>query len=109
MPLGHTHGEANCPVLLPTGPTIKETLADAGETNTALSKRVLHRQIQQVWKSFKSGAVTCFSFVSPMGLSYLPKLFSDSFGLTRPVANPNDVGMKKAAIKKKDISAKQVF
>ena len=39
-----------------------------------------------------------------MGLSYLPKLFTDSFGLTRPVANPNDVGMKKSNIKNKTIS-----
>lgn len=104
VPLGHTDGEAQCPVLLTTGPTIKETLADAAENQQALADRILHRQVQQIWKSFKSGAITCFSFVSPIGLSFLPKLFTDSFGLTRPVANPNDVGMKKAAIRQKDIS-----
>jgi uncharacterized protein YbcC (UPF0753/DUF2309 family) len=104
VPLGHADGEAQCPVLLTTGPTIKESLASADENEKALEHRLLHRQIRQVWKTFKSGAISNFSFVSPMGLSYLPKLFTDSFGLTRPVANPNDVGMKKASIKKKSIS-----
>ena len=104
VPLGHGDGEAQCPVLLTTGPTIKESLASADENEKALEHRLLHRQIRQVWKTFKSGAISNFSFVSPMGLSYLPKLFTDSFGLTRPVANPNDVGMKKASIKKKSIS-----
>jgi uncharacterized protein YbcC (UPF0753/DUF2309 family) len=104
VPLGHADGEAQCPVLLTTGPTIKESLASADENEKALEHRLLHRQIRQVWKTFKSGAISNFSFVSPMGLSYLPKLFTDSFGLTRPVANPNDVGMKKARIKKKSIS-----
>ena len=104
VPLGHADGEAQCPVLLTTGPTIKEGLASADENKKALEFRLLHRQIRQVWKTFKSGAISNFSFVSPMGLSYLPKLFTDSFGLTRPVANPNDVGMKKASIKKKTIS-----
>lgn len=104
VPLGHGSGEAQCPVLLPTGPTVKESLASAKDNEKALEHRLLHRQVRQVWKTFKSGAISNFSFVSPMGLSYLPKLFTDSFGLTRPVANPNDVGMKKASIKKKSIS-----
>jgi uncharacterized protein YbcC (UPF0753/DUF2309 family) len=104
VPLGHSVGEAQCPVLLTTGPIIKESLANANENQSALEQRKLHRQIRQVWKSFKSGAISNFSFVSPMGLSYLPKLFTDSFGLTRPVANPNDVGLKKAAIQQRSIS-----
>jgi uncharacterized protein len=64
----------------------------------------LNRQVQQVWKSFKSGAVTCFSFVSPMGLSYLPKLFTDSFGLTRAVPHPDHAGMSKRNISNKDVN-----
>jgi uncharacterized protein YbcC (UPF0753/DUF2309 family) len=55
-------------------------------------------------KSFKSGAVTCFSFVSPIGLSYLPKLFTDSFGLTRPVPHPDQSGLNKAFSENKTIS-----
>ncbi|MGK0285609.1 MAG: hypothetical protein ACI9GM_000648 [Salibacteraceae bacterium] len=94
VPLGHNTGEANCPVLLKTGYTIKEEISDRKKNKTAIDQRILHRQIQQVWKSFKSGAVSCFSFVSPLGLSYLPKLFTDSFGWTRPVPHPKKVGLK---------------
>jgi len=93
VPLAHNQGEAQCPVLLPTGPTIMEEIADENENVKALKGRVLKRQVEQVWKSFKSGAVTCFSFVSPIGMSYLPKLFTDSFGLTRPAAHPEKVGL----------------
>jgi uncharacterized protein YbcC (UPF0753/DUF2309 family) len=94
VPLGHNTGEANCPVLLKTGYTIKEEISDRKKNKTAIDQRILHRQIQQVWKSFRSGAVSCFSFVSPLGLSYLPKLFTDSFGWTRPVPHPKKVGLK---------------
>jgi uncharacterized protein YbcC (UPF0753/DUF2309 family) len=93
VPLAHDQGEAQCPVLLPTGPTIMEEISDKKENERAIKGRVLKRQVEQVWKSFKSGAVTCFSFVSPIGMSYLPKLFTDSFGLTRPAAHPEKVGM----------------
>lgn len=104
VPIGHQGGEANCPVLLPTGPTIMEQMPDSDQQQKALSGRIFNRQMQQVWKSFKSGAVTCFSFVSPMGLSYLPKLFTDSFGITRPVADPNRVGMSDSVMRNKSIS-----
>ncbi len=95
-PIGQEVGEAQCPVLLKTGPTIPEEISNAVENERVLSTRIFKRQVQQVWKSFKSGAVTCFSFVSPLGLSYLPKLFSDSFGLTRPVADPETFGIAKS-------------
>lgn len=104
VPIGHHVGEANCPVLLPTGPTIMEQMPDAHEHETAVKDRIANRQVQQAWKSFKTGAVTCFSFVSPMGLSFLPKLFTDSFGLTRPVADPNKVGMTDEFKYKKSIT-----
>jgi len=104
VPLGHDSGEAQCPVLLKTGPTILEEIPDREANNQAVKSRVLHRHVNQVWKSFKSGAVSCFSFVSPMGLSYLPKLFTDSFGLTRTVPHPNDAGMSKKLSKQKRVS-----
>ena len=104
VPIGHNHGEANCPVLLKTGPTIMEQTLNEHEQEKAVNKRVLNHQVGQLWKSFKSGAVTCFSFVSPMGLSYLPKLFTDSFGITRPVPHPDDAGLSKNFSKKKTVS-----
>ncbi len=104
VPIGHDAGEAQCPVLLKTGPTILEEIADEAENRQAYNRRLLKHQAQQVWKSFKSGAVTCFSFVSPMGLTYLPKLFTDSFGITRPVPHPEHAGLKQQQVKQKSVS-----
>ncbi|MBU1822585.1 MAG: DUF2309 domain-containing protein, partial [Bacteroidetes bacterium] len=104
VPIGHDAGEAQCPVLLKTGPTILEEIADEAENRQAYNRRLLQHQAQQVWKSFKSGAVTCFSFVSPMGLTYLPKLFTDSFGITRPVPHPEHAGLKQQQVKQKSVS-----
>nr|WP_262887950.1 DUF2309 domain-containing protein [Cyclobacterium salsum] len=104
VPIAHNKGEAQCPVLIPAGPTILEEIADKVANKAAYNKRVLGHQVSEVWKSFKSGAVTCFSFVSPIGLSYLPKLFTDSFGLTRPVPHPDQAGLNAKVSKQKGIS-----
>lgn len=92
VPLGHSHGKNQCPVLLPSGPVVKEAFSNNGK---AKLKRVGKHQMGSIWKSFRSGSISSFSFVSPLGLSYLPKLLSDSFGLTRPVGDPNEDGLGK--------------
>ncbi len=104
IPLAHATGESQCPVLLKTGPTILEEIPDPSTNTFAYKSRVLQYQVKQIWKSFKSGAVSCFSFVSPIGLSYLPKLFTDAFGLTRPVPHPNNYGLAKSVSKQKSVS-----
>jgi hypothetical protein len=104
IPLAHATGEAQCPVLIQTGLTILEEIPNAGDNKLVYNDRLLRYQVNQLWKSFKSGAVSCFSFVSPIGLSYLPKLFTDAFGLTRPVPNPNNSGLNDATSKQKSIS-----
>ena len=90
--IGNEKGEAQCPVLLQTGPNILEENQSQKEAKKVYDKRLANRQLRKVWKSFKSGAITCFSFVSPLGLYYLPKLISDTFGLTRNVQHPETVG-----------------
>lgn len=104
IPIAHAQGEAQCPVLIKIGPSIMETTGDQKDLATAIENRKLKSQVSQIWKTFKSGAVTCFSFVSPVGLSYLPKLFTDSFGLTRPVPHPDQKGLKESISKNKTIS-----
>ncbi len=91
--IAHEEGAAQCPVLIPSGPTILEEIPDRDLNEEAFSKRVLQHQMGRIWKSFKSGAVSCFSYVSPIGLSYLPKLFTDSFGWSRPVPQPDQAGL----------------
>nr|MBI1228747.1 DUF2309 family protein [Cytophagales bacterium] len=104
IPIAHNKGEAQCPVLIPTGPTILEKIPDDREHEKAETGRVLSHKVRDIWKSFRSGAVTCFSFVSPIGLSYLPKLFTDSYGLTRPVAHPEHAGLRQSKSGKKSVS-----
>ena len=104
LPIGSDEGEAQCPVLLTTSHTVMEEIPDTASNLNAFNSRIFHRQVQQVWKSFKSGAITCFSFVSPMGLTYLPKLFTDSFGITRPVPHPSENGLSAEESKNINIS-----
>lgn len=102
-PIGQETGEAQCPVLLPTSHNIAEKIND-DKLEAALNRRKTKSQVRKVWKNFKSGAITCFSFVSPIGLYYLPKLVTDSFGFTRPVPHPDRVGYSKTSFKNKSIS-----
>ena len=86
--LGHEHGEAQFPVLLTSVATIDETTGDAAHDDDAVATRRLGHHLRRAWKSFKMGAISCFSFVGPVGLVYLPKLVTDSTGATRPVPRP---------------------
>lgn len=86
---------AQCPVLLHPSYTIKENF-DSSIPNEKISlKRIDRNHISKTLKSFRSGAVSCFSFVSPLGLSYLPKLLTDSLHMTRTVVDPKIKGIDK--------------
>lgn len=93
IPIGHEISKPQCPVLLNPGPVILEEAGDGKSTAAVLSKRRYLQQFKYLWKGFKSGAVSCFSFVSPLGMYFLPKLLTDSFGWTRPVPHPDAVGL----------------
>lgn len=105
--LAHDHGSDNCPVLLTTSHTIEESLNDHDAELKAIATRHLKQHVSKAWYTFKSGAISCFSFVSPIGLSYLPKLFTDSFGLTRPVAHPKEAGLPSGLSESKGIRLDQ--
>ena len=87
-PLNHEKGKNQCPVLIPSGPEVHESVNNT--KNLSKIKRSLRRKgkLSQAWGKFKSGSVSSFGFVSPLGLFYLPKLISDSIGWTTPVSNP---------------------
>lgn len=104
IPIGHEQGQAQCPVLLPTGPVVKEEISDQSQHALAVKSRQLKHQVDKAWKSFKMGAISCFSFVGPVGLAYLPKLFTDTFGLTRPVPHPEREGIKPSVYQYKSVS-----
>ncbi|MEO1339329.1 MAG: putative inorganic carbon transporter subunit DabA, partial [Myxococcota bacterium] len=100
VPLAHQKGGAQCPVLLTPAARVSEGLSDPTDEAKALQKRHLKHEVERAWKSFKMGAVSCFSFVGAAGLAYLPKLFTDAFGWTRPVAHPAEEGLGALALKR---------
>ena len=106
--MGHEQGKDQCPVLIPAGPTVLEQIPDRSQNEWALNKRSADRLVSFAWKSFKSSAVTCFGFVSPVGLSFLPKLFTDSFRLTRPVPHPEKYGLTRKQFTQKNVSLEVV-
>jgi uncharacterized protein YbcC (UPF0753/DUF2309 family) len=98
LPLAHEAPIAQCPVLLSPAHVVAETLPDEEATADAVARRRLDHHVTRAWKSFKMGAVSCFSFVGPVGLAYLPKLITDGRGLTRPVQPPETDGLPAAAV-----------
>lgn len=88
VPLGHDHAVAQCPALVAPAHTLHEALDDPERSDRAVRSRRLRHQLRAAWKQFRTGAVSCYGFVSPVGLLYAPKLVSDAAGLTRPVPAP---------------------
>jgi uncharacterized protein YbcC (UPF0753/DUF2309 family) len=93
VPLGHESGAAQCPVLLSPAHEVHETVTGHGGPHAASDMRRRRHEVQRAWYGFKMGAISCFSFVGAIGLAYLPKLFSDAFGLTRPLPEPMAEGI----------------
>lgn len=80
-----------CPVLLPSGPLVKES-DDPTALKSLETIRTSYTQTKETFKGFKSGAVSSFGFVSSLGLFFLPKLVSDSFRLTRTITKTTQRG-----------------
>lgn len=95
--IGHDDEVAQCPVLLAPSQPVRELIGDETATRRAAGARSRSHQVRDAWKSFKMGAVSCFSFVGPVGLAYLPKLFTDGFGRTVPVRDADAEGLPRAA------------
>jgi uncharacterized protein len=102
-PFGRETGFNHCPVLLKASSIVREKISDEQIEKKALTDHHVNNQVRSAWKSFKSGAISCFSFVSPLGLSYIFKLVTDSFGLTHPVSQSEKNGFSKNHDKHKKI------
>ncbi|MGJ5207827.1 YbcC family protein [Bradyrhizobium sp. HKCCYLR20261] len=90
VPIGHSKGGAQCPVLLKPAFIVCEAVKDADDVEQAevLGLRLLRRRAAKAWKSFKVSAVSSFSFVETAGLGFAAKIATDSLGVTRPVPSP---------------------
>ncbi|WKV10545.1 YbcC family protein [Marivirga harenae] len=106
--LGHDEGFDQCPALIPSSFIVEESIADKNQNDRSVSRRKLNKIFDSAWKSFKSSAISSFGFVSPLGLSLMPKLFTDSFGLTRPVPHPHKNGLSKSDIEHLSVNIESV-
>jgi uncharacterized protein YbcC (UPF0753/DUF2309 family) len=83
VPFGEQQGAAQCPVLLTPKFRIRETASGATpeKIETLLEQRNVAKKRAQSWSSFKTSAVSCFSFVETAGLLSGWNLVKDSLGL----------------------------
>ncbi|WEN15701.1 DUF2309 domain-containing protein [Rhodanobacter sp. AS-Z3] len=95
VPLGRTHGGAQCPVLLAPTITVREQVKAASpqQTTDIVALRQLRLRGAAAWRWFKLAAVSSFAYVEAMGWIYAGKLLTDSFGFTRPVPPPKTDGL----------------
>ncbi|MFL5338257.1 MAG: YbcC family protein, partial [Geminicoccaceae bacterium] len=102
VPIGRIRGGAQCPVLLNPAFTVCEAVdrASSEEELEILGLRLLRRRAAKAWKSFKLSAVSSFTYVETMGLTFAAKILSDSLGLTRPVQDPNVDGLDRRVIER---------
>ncbi|TXT42224.1 MAG: hypothetical protein FD139_3811 [Methylocystaceae bacterium] len=102
VPIGHSKGGAQCPVLLRPAFVVCEAVRDASEEEEEeiLGLRLLRRRASKAWKAFKLSAVSSFAFVESAGLLYAGKILSDSLGLTRVAPHDSQrVAMAEAVLK----------
>jgi len=97
VPLGASAGRTHVPVIFNPAYRIHDRVK-GGDAASLLEQRRQRIGLSKAWKGFKLSASSCFSFVEATGLSYGPKLLSDSFGWTRPVPDPNSQGLARQDI-----------
>lgn len=95
VPIGNARGGAQCPVLLKPSVVVCEAVSGVTEEKEArtLGVRLLRRRAAKAWKSFKQSAVSSFTYVETIGLSFVAKIAGDSLGWSRPVPDPNRDGL----------------
>ncbi len=81
IPFGKHEGTAQCPVLLTPKFRVRETLknAEPDAVDAAWKRQRIGKRLTHSWNSFKTSAISCFSFVETAGLAFGPKLARDAF------------------------------
>ena len=83
LKFGQPTGGAQCPVLLTPKIKVRESLrgAAAGGEGALLREMNFSQTVNGAWNSFKTSAISCFSFVETAGLWFGVKLAKDSLAL----------------------------
>ncbi len=81
IPFGKHAGTAQCPVLLTPKFRVRDTLRNASPEalEEAWKRQRIDKRLSYSWNSFKTSAISCFSFVETAGLGYGARLFRDAF------------------------------
>ena len=93
IPFGQHDGTAQCPVLLSPKFRVRETLRHASPAmlDSAWQRQRLTKRLTYSWNSFKTSAISCFSFVETAGLAFGVKLFRDTFAPAQKSQQPRHV------------------
>ncbi len=99
LPLGASQAKGHLPILFNPSYRICEHVAgaDQEQTKALIAKRHGRLRAADAWKTFKTSASSCFTFVEAAGLLYAPKMFGDSMGWTRTVSHPDAKGLNDGA------------
>ncbi len=99
LPLGASTAKGHLPILFNPSYRICEHVPGASpeQTSAIVAKRHGRLRAADAWKTFKTSASSCFTFVEAAGLLYAPKMFGDSMGWTRTVSHPDAKGLDDAA------------
>ncbi len=86
LKLGQSVGSAQCPVLLTPKIKVREALRrpNVDRERAELRKMNFQKTVNDAWNSFKTSAISCFSFVETSGLGYGVKLVEDTLALAAP-------------------------
>ncbi|MHB1512855.1 MAG: YbcC family protein [Acidiferrobacter sp.] len=99
LPLGASAAKGHLPILFNPSYRICEHVPGANpeQTRALVAKRHGRLRAADAWKTFKTSASSCFTFVEAAGLLYAPKMFGDSMGWTRAVSHPDAKGLDDSA------------
>jgi uncharacterized protein YbcC (UPF0753/DUF2309 family) len=84
LKFGRSTGGAHCPVLLTPKIRVREALSHPDGEAPLLRRMNFQQTVNGAWNSFKTSAISCFSFVETAGLWFGVKLAKDSFALAAP-------------------------
>ena len=96
LPFGANKTKNHLPILFSPTYRIKEVPEGASEEEMKdlLFKRQMRAGGSDIWKTFKTSAASCFSFVESVGILSAAKLVGNTMGWSRPVTHPNRKGLK---------------
>jgi len=96
LPFAANKAKNHLPILFSPTYRIREIPEGASEKELEKlsNRRHLRSGTSDIWKTFKTSAASCFSFVESVGLFSAAKLVLNTMGWSRPVSHPTQKGLK---------------